>query len=162
MFALSLKQPWAALVALGIKRIENRTTRIVPTVRYGETLGLHASLECNYDDFQRIKQIAPELASRLDWHELSLLRGQMIGTFRVTGDVGGLMISSSSPTGLAPAVDLEPDQMRWYFGKALDDGRRNIGYIVTDATRLPTPVACRGMLGLWKVPEDVVTKMISV
>lgn len=73
MKALSIKQPWAALVVHGIKDIENRTWS---TKRRGEVL-IHASKAANQDIVDKYVEKYPEIAGTVE------IRGAIIGTVTI-------------------------------------------------------------------------------
>jgi hypothetical protein len=158
MRALTLTQPWAGLVASGIKLIENRPRPIIKPADFGQPFAIHASREIKEDTYARIFEIAPELPGRTPaetgcrWHMLSRITSAVIGVATIdkafTGDWDAETIArhvdilSDSRGAL-----LGPQQVRWFFGP--------IGYVLRDVRALATPVPCRGALGFWMLPADV-------
>jgi hypothetical protein len=61
-----------------------------------------------------------------------LIRGAIIGTVEITGCVS----ESSSP---------------WFMG--------DYGFALRGAIALPEPIECRGALGFWDVPEDILRQL---
>lgn len=59
MRAITLTQPWAGLVAAGLKLIENRGRAMINPRNFGEPIALHASREFKPEIYQRIDQIWP-------------------------------------------------------------------------------------------------------
>lgn len=145
MRALTLTQPWAGLVASGIKLIENRPRSIVKRDDFGQQFAIHASREIDESVYRRIFEIAPELPGRTPaesgcrWHVLSRITSAVIGVATVVRSV----TPSEVETGAIP----DADQRRWFFGP--------VGYVLRDVRALATPVPCRGALGFWTLPADV-------
>lgn len=132
-FALSVQQPWAhAILRMG-KDIENRTWA-PPDHIVGHRVWIHAS--------KKRQPIEPwELLGQRftldddDVPELDELPlGKIVGSVRIIGSTG---LSSS----------------RWFSGP--------IGWQLADPVPLDTPVACRGMLGVWRVPQDVLAELAA-
>lgn len=143
MRALTLTQPWAGLVASGIKLVENRPRKLLaqPT---GIRFAIHASREIDDSVFARIYEIAPELHHKLAdtrekarWHQLARITSCAIALATIDRHVIGDIDASGLPL----------DQRRWYFGP--------VGYVLRDVVALAEPVPCRGMLGFWTLPDDV-------
>ena len=134
MKALTLTQPWATLVILGIKRWETRSWFPGPADRGGR-LAIHAGKGWSADD----REFAAELHERgiLPVAPADLPRGVVLGTVRV----GGLARTTTAVT--FPDVsaleqelgDYSPGRYAWQFG---------------DPQAFPEPVPARGMLGLWE------------
>lgn len=128
MKALSIKQPWAWLIAAGHKDIENRTWQPSSGLD-GQRIVIHASkLVDQLDHFH-----ANELCRRLGITSLGepLAYGAAIGTARVVG----VYTDHQSP---------------WFFGP--------FGIELADAWLWPEPVPCKGRLGLWEFPDELLPK----
>lgn len=151
MRAITLTQPWAGLVASGIKLIENRDKPIISPSRFGETFGIHASREIDPTVYDRIRLIAPELFdgdyTEMPWYRLSRITSAVIGVGTVYAGIG---IRPRQPvvagTVLRPS-DLPADQRRWFFGP--------VGYAMRDNRALAESVRCPGGLSNWEMPADV-------
>lgn len=129
--AISLRQPWAAFMVRGIKRIENRRWK---TSRRGWVL-VHASKGWNRgeaeDDFELAQRIMTHAGmGRPDFglDEVRSARGGITGAFRIVD-----------------CVDESDDP--YFFGP--------YGFVVDRSVRLPTIVPCKGSLGFFSVPRDV-------
>lgn len=148
MRAITLTQPWAGLVASGIKLVENRDKPIISPTRFGETFGIHASREIVPAVYDRIRQIAPELfdgdVSQMLWYRLSRITSAVIG---VATPYAGIRIPSRNGLKILAPDELPVEQRRWYFGP--------IGYALRDVRALSEPVRCGGGLSNWEMPEDV-------
>lgn len=152
MRALTLTQPWAGLVASGIKLIENRPRSIIKRERFGEQFAIHASREIDESVYDRIEEIAPELrllpsfmvstslASRPapEWYRLSRITSAVIAVATVVRSVTQGEVETGA---------IADDQRRWFFGP--------VGYVLRDVLALATPVPCRGALGFWTLPADI-------
>lgn len=146
MRGLTLAQPWASLVAIGAKQIETRSW----TTAYRGLLAIHAA-----------KHVPSSSRSLLDREPLrsALLRNGLRGDRTLPRGavvaVACLVDVAPTETARADAVargelhlgDFAPGRYAWY----LDQVRR-----------LPTPIPCRGALGLWIPPPDVLAKLREV
>lgn len=74
MRALTIRQPWAGLIALGVKDVENRTWR-APDDLIGGRFAIHAG---RWDDDQRVDGLDVDTS-----HELAHTRGYVIATVRL-------------------------------------------------------------------------------
>ena len=158
--ALSLKQPWLswAILRLG-KRIENRESWQGCAHR-GPIL-LHASqgVGSQLEFSECVTQIAAisrawPTASTVDgsyrggvWRPApDLPRGAVVGVARIVATVDG----RSGLTPLLGGPDLS-HQERWWFG--------GFALVLDDVHELPEPIPCKGALGLWRPPADVVARV---
>jgi hypothetical protein len=126
MRALSIRQPWAALIVMGLKDIENRPWR----TSHRGSIFVHASLGRSgrsLYDIERIYGVA--LSDEL--MRLCALVGGIIGSV----DLVDCVSASASP---------------WFDGPRNEKGRRNYGLMLRNARELPfcpTP----GRLSLFEV-----------
>lgn len=123
MKALSIRQPWAWLIANGHKDIENRSWR---TLHRGPIL-IHASKAMSRDDYEIAKETV-ELACAFDPKQIDLPafedldRGGIVGQVEIVG-----------------CVDRHPSP--WFFG--------DCGFLLENAKPLPfRPL--KGMLGFFE------------
>jgi hypothetical protein len=114
-YALSLKQPWAALLVHGHKTIEVRRW---PTARRGRIL-LHAS---------RVPDERPEAWARVprELREAAKLKGGIVGA----GDLGGCITYQTVEAFTA-------DQLRHLNDPAWFQGKAMFGFVFADLTVLP-------------------------
>lgn len=136
--AISLRQPWAMLMARGIKRIENRSWR---SSRRGPVL-IHASSWWNAREAAAIINAAARILEERDLPPLDFTlddararRGGIVGRFNIVDCVQ----DSDDP---------------FFFGPN--------GFVVEDARMLETPVPCPGRLGFFEVPPDVAEMCSSI
>jgi hypothetical protein len=124
MKALTVRQPYAHLIAAGIKRIENRTWE---TPHRG-ALAIHAALgrhPLDADDVGTLTQLGITIPAELDY-------GAIIAIVNVVECI---------------EIDDLPDDLAadpFAFGPWC--------WILADA-RLVAPISCRGKLRLWNAPE---------
>ena len=156
MRALTLTNPWAGLVASGIKLVENRPRSMIKRSDFGKPFAIHASREIDASVYGRIVEIAPELVDPHlgpgvgKWYQLSRIKSAVIAVATIDRVLDPLAcgIDPSDPDASAA---LDEDQRRWFFGP--------IGYVLRDVRALATPVLCKGALGFWTLPDDVAAKV---
>ena len=61
----------------------------------------------------------------------------------------------SAICGVARVVDITPKSRSKWFWRP-DDGTINYGWVLDDVIPLPKPIDCKGTLGLWTVPPNIV------
>src|SRR5690606_7935017 len=129
MRALTLWQPWAWAMSIGLKRIENRTWR-PPAWLIGQRFCLaagkkwdrasHEALEAGLDPDD------PDVPPRDE-----LAAGAIVAVCRLDA----IVTSADEASAVAG-----PDQARWFFGP--------VGWVIgRDVVTLPDPVPCRGFQG---------------
>lgn len=154
MRAMTLTNPYAGLVAAGVKRIENRRTNLVRRAEIGvpgseasQPFALHASREIDQGVYTTVRQIAPELFEgelwEMAWYKLSKITSAVIAVATIAG-----IIEPKQKAHENWPPELPLDQRRWYqAGK--------IGYVLTDIIVLTDPVSCPGMLGFWSLSPAI-------
>lgn len=125
---LTVKQPWAGLLALGVKTVENR----VWVTTYRGPLWIHSSKQDDLPGWSWLRGHWDEVVEGLIVSELDL---QMSETLYRRGQVLG-------------RVELE-DCRPWSEGADRWHNEGQYGWYLTDAHVLPGPFACRGAQGLW-------------
>ncbi len=167
MKALTLTQPWAGLVASGIKLVENRPRKMIRRDDFGKRFAIHASRLVDDLVYDRIVDIDDKLADRdgiiwkddtknQPWVRLSRITSAVIAVAAIEhavvewGDAGRLVDACGANGN--PVVDLG-NQRRWFFGP--------IGYVLRDVHALPTPVPCRGWQGFWTLPHDIEQRVLE-
>jgi hypothetical protein len=137
--ALSLLQPWATLIVIGAKKVETRTWR----TEHRGLIAIHASQKfttelrelCLTEPFR-----SALLAAGIDDAD-ALPRGAIIGTTEIVS----VIPTTSIAHGLAPREHAFGDYRPGRFGWQLQN-----------AAQLDAPITCRGLLALWKVPDEIV------
>jgi hypothetical protein len=135
MRALSIQHPWAAAIAYGTKRVENRTWT-APRWAIGQTIAIHASKK-------------PDISARTpageSWPEHRMHLGAVIAVVTVTG-------CHHSEECMLPANAVPPGG---YTGCSRWAQRGQWHWELASIRKLPDPVQCKGALALWRLPEDV-------
>lgn len=144
MKALTLIQPWAGLIATGVKRVENRTWA-PPELLIGQRFAIHAGSKLDRATVDDL------LEDGLERHELWEVRGAVLGVATLDRWVADHVTNGSrSPQSLTR------DEMRFYNGP--------IAFVLRDVVALSESVPCKGALGFWTLSADVersVTKQIE-
>ncbi len=142
--ALTVKDPWATLIAIGAKQIETRSYR----TRHRGPIAIHSSKALSRED------------QELCTHE------PICGAL----ERAGIRSSADMPRGTVVAVaeiigcDQVPHAPDWETCVP-DEPERSFGFYspgrwmwrLQGVHKLPEPVECRGMLGLWQLPPEVLT-----
>jgi len=180
MRALTLTQPWAALVALGIKRIENRDRPLIRRADFGKPFAIHAGKKVDESVYQRIDELWPRCGIYMGDDFLDPTCPQLTCTRRlghagrcdsVTGvrdDEVWMKLSrvTSAVIGVATVTDAVkvagcgPETIAAVCEKmGVADHRRWMfgptAYITKDNRALATPVPHRGFQGFWTLPDAI-------
>lgn len=150
--ALTITQPWAGLIAGGIKLVENRSRSIIKREHVGKRFAIHAGRQIDESVYARIFEIAPELdvdGFSPPWFLASRRCSAVIAVATLDRVVlewhDGSIVDAHGMDG-GPVVELG-DQRRWFFGP--------FGYVLRDVVPLISGVPCRGKLGFWTLPAEV-------
>ncbi len=141
--ALTLFQPFAWLVASGIKDLENRPEGFSHKSFRGE-FWIHAAVyqkQAHLFAFEVCLDVLGE-GFRLP-EEAELAYGAIIGRATVTG----ILAPRSHATAIAPYVP-----HRWHFPDEW-------GFVLGSPQMLKEPVPCRGYQGFWRVPAPVLHEL---
>lgn len=131
--ALTVHQPWAWAIIIGVKPVENRSRRF----NYRGNLLIHAGQqeETHMVD-QVLEMIAEETSTAVSLlrnaYRQQAARGAIIGAITVTD-----------------CVTAHPS--RWFTGPH--------ALVLERPQRAYRPVPCRGQLGLWQPPADVLAAL---
>ena len=138
MRALTVTQPYAGLLVSGIKRIENRTRKIISPAHFGTTIAIHASREIDNDIVENMKLRSFTLPKG------ALTTGAILGVAELCG-----MIDLENGGRLSDFFDDDDvaDQLPWLSGP--------IVYVLGAPRMFTKPISCKGMLGLWTFPPNV-------
>lgn len=157
MRAITIKQPWAALIMGDVhvvppKRLENRGRPPPPALR-GRRVAIHAGMGMDRKARSAVASITGAVGT---YHH-----GAFLGTARVVGFVevgrncGGSIVRVRAtyygePPAWMPTMEtLEAVPERWYLTGPF-------GWILDDVRRLSAPLPCKGALGPWRVPAELV------
>ena len=141
MKALSLMQPWAWLIVTPdperpnypLKDVENRTWRLPMTFVVPQRIYVHASLRWDRDAFEVMREVIYQKNIDVPIKE-ELTFGAIIGEVTIMGCV----TESDNP---------------WFMGP--------YGFQLMNPTFYETPIACKGQLGFWKPPTDIMEPTIN-
>jgi hypothetical protein len=154
--ALTVKQPWAHMIAHCGKRVENRSWRM----DYRGDLAIHAGACSGWDPAGERSPVAR--AAWRDWSAtlppmnvtgplrkgaMHIDFGAVIAVARVAGRHHSddcMLLEYLVPPGSVTGCSAWAARGQWHIELA-------------DVRPLAKPVACRGRLGLWRLPEDVET-----
>ena len=154
MKALSLTQPWASLVAIGAKQWETRSW----STSYRGQLAIHASKgypkicrELEYEEpFMSALKRGLTAPSALPLGAIialgTLIDCQPTSRFREIGDAGFAV----------PSQYIEVDADELDFG---DYYTGRYAFRLENVVALPNPIPCKGALGFWTVPADVIVQI---
>ncbi len=132
MRALSLTQPWATALIVGVKQIETRSW----STPYRGRIAIHAA------------KGFPEWAKAFASTEHTI--GRLPGRFP-----RGVIVGVATIQDVCRTEELRGSlsALERLYG---DYGAGRWGWVLTDIRALPEPIACKGALGLWTVPQDIV------
>ncbi len=149
LHALSIIQPWLWAIVEGYKPVENREWK---PWRYvvGRRIALHASRGWDHEGAQFINRQL-QLAGVQRQVGSGVPRGAILGTAVV---VGAFKPDGSRAEVAGAIMDAEVDRLAaspWSFGPWI--------WKLAEVRPLAEPVACKGSLGLWRVPEDIAARV---
>jgi hypothetical protein len=135
MKAISLWQPWASLMAEGLKTIETRSW----ATGYRGSLAIHAAKRSLTVEERMLIQ---------DWRNARLLGWEWAGTSLPFGAI----LAVVDLVDCVPAGNIVPNELNAAFGN-FAPGRW--AWITRNCHRLPIPFPCRGAQGLFDVLMDI-------
>lgn len=129
MKALSIRQPWASLIAEGHKTMELRTRK----TNYRGPLAIHASKQ---DSPTRVYR-AIYKTFNVDLFNIDMPRGAIIAVVRLNAVISldGLWYDNHLHSHMCDKRYFEPVKYGW---------------VLTDIKRLDIPIPRKGQLGLWE------------
>ena len=127
MRALTLKQPWLFTITDLDKWVENRSWKI-PDKLQGEWIALHAG----------------QANESAEWRKAGAIHGALITSDVVFGAITAVCTFTHIVT---RAMQITAYKRKWFFGP--------YGWVIGEKYVLDAPIPCRGMLGLWTVPEEI-------
>jgi hypothetical protein len=153
MKALTEKQPWATLIVLGIKPIENRTWKL-PEKHKGQRILIHASatpykglkLDSHIADILTDEQYTEVIkAHNKELHYLdSYPYGAIIGSVEIVDCVIN-----------HPSIWAEKT-LYLYFGKLTVECQKPIyNWVLANPILFPEPIPCKGHLSFWEFNEKL-------
>lgn len=154
MRALTLTQPWAGLVAAGIKLVENRPRQMIKREDFGKPFAIHASREIDQGVYARIAEIDESICKDPSaWYALSRITSAVIAVATIDRVVSTGAASHDFDDENSLAIRALGEQRRWFFGP--------IGYVLRDVRALATPVPCRGWQGFWTLEAETERRVME-
>lgn len=135
MYAITLWQPWAWAMGIGLKRVENRPWE-PPASLIGERFALHAGNKWDRASSRLLAKLVKD-GDPPPPEQGDVVHGAIVAITRLVAVV---------TTEEAARRIGGRDQARWFFGP--------YGWIVEDTVTLPEPVKCRGYQKLWNIPAE--------
>ncbi len=135
MKVLSIRQPWAFAITMGVKDIENRDWKDRNIgLRFRGKFLIHASLR---EEKDMVEDVLWDMVEHGQDHMSKPYldveyAGERLGAIVGAATVVDVVRQSSSP---------------WFFGP--------IGLVLSNPVRCMKPVDCKGMLGFFNCPPDV-------
>lgn len=145
MKALTLWQPWSWAIAHAGKRVENRTWA-PPASVIGQRIAIHAGKKLDVGAHNSL--IAHDVACPADYED-----GYVRGAVESVATIHGYVICEEGHAKAHGKADCRIVHNMWFTGP--------IGWVLTDVVALPAPVPCRGAQGLWTLPADVESAVLS-
>jgi hypothetical protein len=175
MRAITLWQPWASLVAEGIKTLETRPKQHPWRSAIGETIAIHAAARAvpewsgggyhvTHDAGSGERHLYAYNARRAFVGEaIDLPLGAVVATCRLV-DVVPMVALEDEPAS-PNQLDVMPDRLllwRQAFPYNVNDQRPfgdfapgRWALLLDDVVKLTHPVPCRGYQGLWTLPREI-------
>jgi ASCH domain len=138
--ALSIRQPWTAMIVHGQKRIENRSRR----TKHRGLIALHASGRDRWDFGGQTSDVVDAEWRRLGWEGRP--------------DRDSRHITHGAVLGIAEIVDV-CGQSRCDCGEWAATFQMH--WRLANVRPLAEPVPCKGALGLWTLPDDVEASVVA-
>jgi hypothetical protein len=141
MRAITVRQPWAWQIVNQGKNIENRTRNIAG--KYRGPVAIHAGLKADDEAMRWLPARAPEwvTAPRIFYY------GAILGVADLVDVHHGAENARIAPCG--------PHCGEWGEGGSWH-------LVLANPRLLPRPIYCRGMLGLWTPPADILGQLQAV
>ena len=128
---LTVRQPWAGLIMLGIKNIENRTW----TTQYRGKLIIQASAQMYDTDWMSARYTCRKLNIKFPDGDMMLGKtGELLGAVTLTK--------------ILPALNTGEVGADWQI-------EMNYGWVLENPLPFPVTIQVKGKLGLWDLPEDI-------
>lgn len=142
MRALTLWQPWASLMAMGLKQHETRSWG----TKHVGPLAIHAAKKSPRTPGPLVVMLAAHWGIKVSAAELVLEQMPVGSVVGVVDLVGCQSTLRCDPQDLDRALgDYGPDRFAW---------------LTRDPAKLADPIACRGRQGLWRLRPEVADRVI--
>lgn len=164
---LSVRNPWASLIVIGLKGIENRSW----TTHYRGRIAIHASSKASeiehyrgfiddlplVDDDEAARQIAEFLDDRFDAEDPeNKIQSAVIGTAEIVAvhDAGAPDFNVAQLPEESPGYEMPP----WQW--ASPAGSRYL-WVLANPVAFATPIRCHGKLNLWRLGDELERQVAS-
>jgi ASCH domain len=147
--ALTVRQPWATAIIWGGKDIENRSK---PT-KYRGRLWIHAGMHHpDWGDYLEVRGLSGAVFGWTDTRRVSMSAAEAQRAQRRKEHAGtrGVILGSVDVVGCHGDETAEDRESCSPWAR---HGQHH--WMLANPQPLAEPVPCRGMLGLWRLPEDV-------
>lgn len=150
MRGITLTQPWASLLALGVKRLETRSW----ATQYRGPLLIHASAHVSPETKLALRAGgAAATLTALGWDWRVLPRGSVLAVGRLVDVLPTLLVRAGTEEELAdpacPAHVVSEQELALGFY-----GPDRFAWVVRDVQPV-TPIPAKGRLGLWMVSNHL-------
>ena len=150
--ALSMKQPWAYLIASGIKDIENRTWKC-PEKYIGQRVLIHASKKIYYDSFcEQGFPFTKEQWKEIHHRGISMIT-QVLNTSSIIGSVEIVDCVINHPS-----VWAEKSNVKWMTtrkGREIE-AKPIYNWVLANPILFDEPfLNVKGMLGFWNYTPEI-------
>ena len=152
MKAISIKQPWASLIAHGIKDVENRTWKC-PEKYIGQRVLIHASMKSavfwdnSHEICARVDNFIREISkSGTDWSKYP--HSAIIGSVKIVGCVinhPSIWAENSKGTALGGHVIDEKEPIIW-------------NWILAEPILFDASIPAKGKLSFWEFDDELLPK----
>lgn len=128
---LTVRMPWAALIMLGLKNIENRTW----TTSYRGKIVIHASAQNHDAEWMGARYMCQKLGVKFPDGDMMLSK---------TGELLGVVTLSDIAQ---PFITMSLKMHAWQ----VED---NYGWVLENPIPFPITLPIKGKLGLWELSDD--------
>jgi hypothetical protein len=157
MKAITVRQPWAWAIAVGVKTIENRSRSTPWTSAVGQRIAIHAGKAWDSDAFDdpALFRLAEHVCSRLYGDDRGYPAAALISVMTPQFHHQGAILATARLDNVhQPHQCSDVGENRLCSPWAQRDAWH---LVLSDIQRLPEAIPCRGYQGLWTVPDGLLT-----